>query len=140
MSLPTNLTSNEVKNSAGTEVEFNRYDSGQPRTLVFQKSGELPYLPHKLSIKHSETGTGSSRRRRSVVRVDIASVSGVDATTIVNTAAYTVIDAPVGHFLTTAEIATALAELGSFLHTTGTSTHLYDGTGTGAVTLLNGSF
>lgn len=140
MALPTNLTTNEVKNHSAAEVEFSRYSSG-PRELVFQQSGELPHLPHRLSIRHTETGASSNRRRRSVVRFDIASLSAVDTVTPVVTSAYIVVDAPVGHLTADTEILRCLAELGSFCFTAGDTTFVHAGTACpGGLALRAGSF
>jgi len=140
MPLPLNLTTNEVKNASGTEVEFLHFDLLPSRKKVYALSGEAPNLRHRLSVEHSETGAGKNRRRRSKVGVDIESLSAVDSTTIVTTRAYTVVDSPVGAMTTTAILQTAVAELVSFIATTGAGTTvLYDGTGTGAVALIQGS-
>jgi hypothetical protein len=58
---------------------------------------------------------------------------------MVNIAAYTVLDAPVGALTATAEMANVIANLNSFMASLGaTTTILYDGTGNGAATLLSG--
>jgi hypothetical protein len=63
----------------------------------------------------------------------------VDATKLVTVSAYAVLDAPVGALIANTEMANTLAELMSFLASLGASTTiLYDGTGNGAATLLNG--
>jgi len=135
--LSNTLNTNEVKNAAGTEVEVQRILT-QERSTVFAKITETPSLPHRLSISHQEAGVGLKRRRRSVVRVDITSISGVDSITPITTSAYTVLDAPVGALSINTEMANALAELGSFCHTLASSTLLYDGTGNGSAALLSG--
>lgn len=132
------LNTNQVKNSAGTEVEFQSLEV-LGRKKVFAKVGESPALPHRLSISHTESGSGLKQRRRSAIRVDITSISTVDNVTPVVSSAVGYIDAPVGATLTNAEVANALAELSSFISTLGTNTHLYDGTGNGAAALLSGS-
>jgi hypothetical protein len=137
--LSNTLNTNEIKNSAGTEVEFSRLSSGPGRETVFKQITELPYLPHRLSVKHQESGTGINLRRRSVVRFDKTIISAVDAVTPVTVSAYVVLDSPVGGLTTNAEPANALAELMSFVASLGASTTiLYDCTGNGAATLLNG--
>jgi len=67
--LPTHLTTNEVKNAAGTEVEFLRFDAAG-RTVEFQQSAETPNLEHRLKTSHQESGSGVNERRRSMARVD----------------------------------------------------------------------
>jgi hypothetical protein len=75
-----------------------------------------------------------------VVRVDKAIISEVDSITPVTISAYTVMVIPVGHLDTLGEPTHVLANNMSFIASLGASTTiLYDGTGNGAVALLNGS-
>jgi len=135
--LPTNLTTNEVKNSSGTEVEFLRM-SVLDRKLTFALNGELPNSPHRLTVSHSEVGVGSDTRRRSLVRFD-KTVAGVSAQPRV-VSAYAVVDVPSGDMAATTEIANVVAELISFLASTGAdSTIKFDCTGNGAQALVTGS-
>jgi len=137
--LPTALNTNEVKNSAGVEQEFSRLSTSD-RQLVFCLSTEPPNAPHRLSISHSETGNGVARRRRSVVRVDKTVFGTVDVTKAEKISAYVVVDLPVGNLATTAEFANVIANLNSFLSTTGVATTvLFDGTGSGSAALINGT-
>lgn len=136
--LSNTLVTNEVKNSAGTEVEFSRIESNA-RSTVFSAVAELPHLPHRLSVSHQESGSGLKKRRRSVVRVDKTTISGVDSLTPITTSCYIVLDHPVGASATNAEAANVVAEILSFCASLGASTTiLYDGTGNGAVALLSG--
>jgi hypothetical protein len=138
--LPTNLTTNEVKDSAGTEVEFIRLDNGDGRKIVFEATtGASPALKHRITVQHQEIGVGLKRRRRSNIRVDKESTSSVDSLTTVTSVASIVLDSPVGAITSMAEPKKVLAELCSLVSTLGTNTHLYDGTGNGAATLLDGS-
>jgi len=135
--LPTNLTTNEVKNSAGTEVEFNRL-STLDRSVTFAQVSETPSAPHRLKVSHLETGSGSSLRRRSMVRIDktVTGTSGVPRTI----SAYVVLDIPVGDVANYTETTNCVAELLSFCASLGASTTiLYDGTGSGAAAMINGS-
>jgi hypothetical protein len=137
--LANTLNTNEIKNSAGTEVEFTR-QSQSARNTVFNTVVVDPARPHILTISHQETGTGMKRRRRSLVRFDKTVTSGVDSVTPVTVSAYAVLDFPVGASASTAEAANVIAELNSFMASLGASTTiLYDGTGNGAVAMLNGS-
>jgi hypothetical protein len=137
--LSNTLNTNEIKNSAGTEVEFSRLSTSDRQT-VFQQVAETPSAPHRLTISHLESGTGMKKRRRSVVRFDKTVTSGVDSVTPITVSAYAVLDHPIGASTSNAEAANALAELMSFLASLGASTTiLYDGTGNGAVSLLNGA-
>jgi hypothetical protein len=136
--LSNTLVTNEVKNSAGAEVEFSRIESVGRKT-VFAASSETPSSPHRLTVSHIESGSGLKQRRRSVVRIDKTSTSGVDSTLQITTSAYLVLDHPVGASSTNAEAANVIAEVLSFCASLGASTTiLYDGTGNGAVALLTG--
>jgi hypothetical protein len=134
--LSNTLNTNEIKDSAGTEVEFQRLGTNG-RSTEYAQITETPIAPHRLKISHLESGTGASKRRRSVVRFD-KTVTGADAlpTTI---SAYTVLDIPVGDLSTYTEAKNVLAELMSFCASLGASTTiLYDCTGNGAVCLTSG--
>jgi len=135
---PVNLTTNEVKNSAGTEEEFLRLSS-IGRTLVFAKSGEVPANPHRLSVSHQETGTGNKKRRRSVVRVDKTIIGQMDTSVEERISAYLVVDIPIGNLSSYSEPKNVLANLLSNVASQGaTTTILFDCTGYGADALING--
>lgn len=136
--LSNTLVTNEIKDSAGAEVEFTRL-SQSGRETVFAKVGEAPNLPYRLTVKHQESGSGVKKRRRSLLRFDKTVMSGVDATLPVTISAYAVLDSPVGAITSQADPTHILANLMSFMASLGASTTiLYDGTGNGAKTLLNG--
>jgi len=136
--LSNTLNTNEVKNAAGTEVEFQRIATNE-RSTEFALITETPALPHRLRVQHQETGSGIKRRRRSVVRVDKTVISTVDSVTPVTASAYVVLDAPVGALAANTEMANVIAEVVSFVASLGASTTiLYDGTGNGAAALLTG--
>jgi len=136
--LSNSLNTNEIKNSAGTEVEFSRLSTSDRQT-VYSQIAETPSAPHRLTIAHQESGSGMKLRRRSVVRFDKTVISGVDSVTPITVSAYAVLDFPVGASTSSAEAANVLAELMSFLASLGASTTiLYDGSGNGAATLLSG--
>lgn len=138
MALANSLNTNEIKNSAGTEVEFSRL-SQNARSTEYAQVAETPSRPHRLQVGHQEIGVGLKKRRRSRVGFDKTVMSDVDTTLPVSIKGYIVLDAPVGALTTTAEMAHVLAELLSFCATTGAATTvLFDGTGTGAKCLLNG--
>lgn len=135
--LPTNLNTNEVKNSAGTEVEFSRL-STLDRSVTFAQVSESPNLQHRLKVSHLEVGAGALLRRRSVARVD-KTVTGVSGTPRV-ISCYCVLDIPVGDVANFTETTNVVAELNSFMASLGASTTiLYDGTGNGSAALINGS-
>jgi len=136
--LNNTLNTNEVKNSSAAEVEFSRLEI-QDRRTVFSQIAENPSLPHRLTISHQEVGNGLKQRRRSLVRVDKTTLSGVDNVTPITTSAYLVLDFPIGGSTSTAEAANVIAEVLSFCATTGAGTTvLFDGTGNGAKSLIEG--
>jgi hypothetical protein len=136
--LSNTLNTNEVKNAASTEVEFQRIAS-KDRTTEFGLISEVPSLPHRLKVSHQESGAGMKLRRRSVVRFDKTVISGVDSVTPVTVSAYAVLDAPVGAMSANTESTNVLAELMSFLATTGAGTTvLFDCSGNGASALISG--
>lgn len=136
--LSNTLVTNEVKNATATEVEFQRLLQNE-RSTEFGQITESPNQPHRLKISHQESGSGFSKRRRSVVRFDKTVASTVDTTKTVVVSAYLVLDAPVGALIASTEFANVLAEVLSFCATTGAATTvLFDCTGNGAATLLSG--
>lgn len=136
--LANTLNTNEIKNSAGVEEEFQRLSSSE-RSTEFGKITEAPSTPHRLKVSHQETGTGFAKRRRSMIRFDKTVASTVDATKTVPVSAYCVLDAPIGALTANAEFVNVLANLMSFLASTGADTTIkYDGTGNGATALLSG--
>lgn len=137
--LANTLNTNEVKDSAGVEVEFERkYWLG--RTTEFAKIGESPAAPYRLKINHQESGQGLNKRRRSVVRFDKSHESDVDQSVQVTSTAYLVVDAPVGAVTTMDELKNVLANLLSFCATTGAGTTvLTNCTGSGAAALIEGN-
>lgn len=136
--LANTLVTNEIKDSTGVEIEFTRL-SQSGRETVFAKVGESPNLPYRLTIKHQETGSGIKKRRRSLIRFDKTVMSSVDATLPVTVSAYVVLDSPVGAITSNADPTHVIANILSLCATTGAATTvLFDGTGNGAKTLLNG--
>lgn len=134
--LSNTLNTNEIKNAAGTEVEFQRLSTSDRKT-VFGQIAETPNLPHRLSISHVETGSGVDLVRRSVVRID-KTVAGASASP--RTVSFYLVGAiPVGDLSASTEVKNTLAELVSFVASLGASTTiLYDCTGNGADVLVNG--
>jgi len=135
--LPINLTTNEVKDSAGVEVEFNR-QSSVDRTVTFAKVGEVPNREHRLKVSHQENGSGKAMVRRSLTRID-KTVTGDDGNPVV-ISAYEVLVIPIGNLGGFTEVKHVQAELMSFLASTGVDTAIkFDCTGYGAEALVNGS-
>lgn len=136
---PTTLNTNEVKNSAGVEVEFQRLSTSE-RQLVFSQIAEVPSQPHRLSISHQESGSGVDLKRSSVLRIDKTIQGQVDTARVTKIEAYVVVRSPIGQLTSYAEVTNVVAELMSTLASKGASTTiLYDGTGYGAEALINGS-
>lgn len=138
--LSNTLNTNEIKNSSGTEQEFQHLEFPPGRKRTFALIGESPSQPHRLSISHQEVGSGVNLRRRSVVRFSRKTLSQVDSVTPVETLAYLVVDSPVGAMTSSTVLTDLLANLVSFVASTGADTTIkFDGTGNGAQVLLNGS-
>lgn len=139
MSLPTNLTNNEVKNASGTEIEFSHYRQ-DGRTKVYAKTGEAPNLPHRITVSHTESGKGTALTRRSLVRVDYTVLGGPDGATPVTVSSYNVTVVPQGMLADNAAATMAVANLNSFMASLGASTTiLYDGTGYGSAAAIAGT-
>jgi hypothetical protein len=137
MPLPQNLNTNEVKNAAGTEVEF-LYRDEVGRTREYAASGEAPNLPHRIRVKHAETGKGIELVRRSVAQVEkqVLGVSGTKRAILV----YKVAVVPVGDIADLSAVKDASAELDAFCATTGAATAvLFDGSGYGDSAIINGT-
>lgn len=135
--LSNTLVTNEVKDAAGSEVEFVRIMTNERQT-EFAKNGETPNAPYRLKVSHQEIGTGSAQRRRSMIRFD-KTVTGVSGLPRVSSCVC-YIDAPVGDLNATTEIKNVIANMLSLLATTGAATTvLFDCTGTGASVLVDGT-
>lgn len=140
MALPTTLNTNEIKSSAGVATTFNRYATGPGRTLVYAIQGEAPNKPNRLSISHQETGSGTNKRRRSVVAFERVDQGSIDTTQTVRNRVYAVADLQVGNIASNVVTVELMAYLNSFMASLGASTTiLYDGTGNGSSILLNGT-
>jgi len=136
---PTSLNTNEVKNAAGSEVEFHQVSVGPGRTVTWAKIGELPNAEHRLKISHLELGSGTEQRRRSQVRLDLT-VPGYTSGQPRVCSFYCVADIPIGDLNDYSTAKDACAELMSFLASKGLNTTiLYDCTGYGADALVNGT-
>jgi hypothetical protein len=139
MALPTNLTTNEVKDASGTEVEFTRLGVDASGRLKFYAASAAPNKPHEISIAHRFVGDGTSRRRQSVIRIEKTLVGDDIVGSSSKTIAQVTLDAPVGLEDDVSPFKDVLAELGSLVFTNASSTFLYDGTGNGAAALINGT-
>jgi hypothetical protein len=135
--LSNTLVTNEVKNSAGTEVEFQRISTNN-RDTEFAMISEPPDAPHRISVRHTEVGVGIDRRRRSNIQVSKVA-AGASTLPRKHIASFT-IDTPVGDIADYTETKNVLAEMISFVASLGASTTiLYDCTGNGAAALINGT-
>lgn len=137
MALSNTLVTNEIKNAAGTEIEFQRLTFGDGRA-EFAKLAESPGFPHRMSISHQESGSGVTQRRRSVIRFDYTATGAIDSTQKVKDSCYVVLDRNIGNVTTDDNAKLVLANLMSFLASLGANTTiLYDCTGTGASNLIS---
>jgi len=137
--LSNTLVTNEIKNAAGTEEEFERLSIAE-RSSQFARVGEVPSYPHRLDVSHQEIGTGVNKRRRSLLRFTKTVAGQVDTTQPMKCTYSLVADIPVGNMSTSSLANDVAANLMSFLASLGASTTiLYDGTGNGAKTLASGT-
>lgn len=135
--LSNTLVTNEVKDSAGSEVEFVRIMTNE-RQSEFAKVGETPNQPYRMKISHQEIGSGAELRRRSMVRFDKTVIGVSGKPRVISDVHY--IDAPIGDISATTDIKNVVANMLSFCATTGAATTvLFDGTGTGAVVIVDGT-
>jgi len=135
--LSNTLVTNEIKNSSGTEVEFERL-SINGRATEFKAITEVPGRPLRLKISHQEIGTDNNQRRRSLIRFDEV-VTNNAVTLEGNLSCQLVMDIPIGILDDTVPIKRVLAYMMSFCASLGvTTTILYDGTGNGAVVMTTG--
>jgi len=136
--LANTLSTNEIKTTAGTGISFTRLSTGDRKT-EFALVNEPAGLPHRLTISHQESGSGFSRRRRSMTRFDKTIAGQLDPSVGVKGSAYLVVDLPIGNMSDNTLTNGLLANLMSFVASLGASTTiLYDGTGNGAVVLSSG--
>jgi len=135
--LSNTLNTNEIKNSAATEVEFQRLSSGDHKA-EFAVISENPAYPVRMTISHQESGSGITKRRRSVIRFDKTEAGAIDVTKTKRNSAYVVLDRQIGQENNDTAAKDVLAYLMSFLATTGAGTTvLFDCTGTGASNLIS---
>ncbi len=136
--LANTLNTNEIKNAAGVEREFQRLSQNE-RATEYGLITETPSLPHRLLISHEETGSGTEKKRRTKIEFKKSSVGGVDSLKTATNRCYLVNEIPIGNMTTYDDTKEVLANLMSFLATTGAATTvLFDCTGNGASTVVNG--
>lgn len=139
--LPTNLNTNQIKSSTGTEVEFLfRQEVGRVRE--YMKSGESPAYPERILVQHQSVGKEGTfgQRRRSNLSVIKNVVSDVDNVTKVPIRASLTLDIPEGALNSLNSPKEVLAWLISGVASTGADTTIkFDCTGTLAEALLNGT-
>lgn len=140
MPLPQNLNTNEVKDKTGTEKQYLFHDD-PGRSIQYALDTALPSLPSILTIQHRDVGTPGTHthRRQSNVNLVDTFVSQVDNVTKGKVRVSITVDSPEGMLTSRDIVKDALAKVTSFVATTGTNTFLYDGTGTGAAALINGT-
>lgn len=136
MPLPVVLNTNEVKNAAGTEVEFTR-SGGQGMTVEYTQINAPPNRDHLIRLANQVLGTGEEERRRSNLKItkEVTGVSGKVRTIIWSLT----MDIPIGDIADYTEPKNVMAEGLSFCATTGAATTvLFDCTGYGADAIVNG--
>jgi hypothetical protein len=139
MALASTLVTNEIKNAAGLEVEFQKQKQGDWWS-EFHYSAENPALPYLMKISHQEIGSGSTKRRRSNITFKMVNTGGLDATKQKTDSVSFTIDRMIGNENDAgAVVKNLVANMLSFCGTTGAATTvLFDCTGTGASNLLSG--
>lgn len=136
MPLSNTLNTNEIKNAAGTEVEFSHL-SNEGQTHTYKAVGEAPNLQHRFRVAHQEIGESVDRRRRSNVSFskEVTGVSGTKRKIVIGLTG----DLPIGDIANMNDVKDVLAELLSFCATTGAATTvLFDCSGNGASCIVNG--
>lgn len=137
MALPTDLLTNEVKDRAGAEVEFEHL-SLDGREHLYKKKGAAPNQPVILRIAHQVNGTGIEAVRRSVVRVD-ATLTGASGKPR-NMFVQKTWSIPEGDLADLNLAKDLSAMIDSFCATTGAATTvLFDGSGSGDSAGINGT-
>jgi len=137
--LPTTLNTNEVKNAAGTEVEFQRRGVWGEDGIEFSAIAEVPNREHRIRVGHRENGTGIMRVRESVIQVFKIVDGTIDLSKTAKIMAQLKLTIPIGNISDYSEVKNVVAELGSFTYSLGaTTTILFDGTGNGAAAVING--
>lgn len=136
--LSDTLTTNEVKISAGTEIEYERIETNG-RTTTFAKVNEDFAYPDRLKIQHRESGKGIETVRNSNFTFTemVACSSGAVRPVKLSVS----LQIPVGDLpLASVKPKDVVAKGMSFLSSTGADTTIkYDCTGNGAKTLLAGT-
>lgn len=135
--LSNNLNTNEVKNAAAVEVEFQhlRYPTSDSRE--FALIGEAYDMPHRLRVSHRLSGTGLKQKRNSAVSF-LKTVAGSDGSPVTVKCNVTV-EIPVGNLGSNDEVENICAEAGSFCFTAGDTTFVHACTTPGVKALIDGS-
>jgi len=134
--LSNTLTTNEIKDAAGAEVEFERSAISEAST-TYKKIAEDVANPLRMSISHQHVGSGTTATRRSVLRFDRGVTNAVSQAKGTSSA-YVVLSSPCGMLENGNNDKAVLAHLISFIASTGADTTVkFDGSGTGAAALLN---
>lgn len=137
--LPAHLVTNEVKNAAGVEIEFNRTRNSDTG-VGFSVKVPNPQLPHKVDFDHQIVGEGTSQRRRSRQRVEYTVPGCTDATKKAVCVCNITLDVPIGNIENFDAAKMALANSIALLASTGADTVVkFDCTGVGADCLINGT-
>lgn len=130
------LNTNEVKNAAGTEVEFETWDKSG-RSHTWKQVTEPPNREHRMRVIHTTAGEGEDTVRRSNLSIskEITGVSGKKRKVIFSGT----LTSPDGDIADQTELKNVIAEFMSVMATTGAATTvLFDCTGNGADALTYG--
>jgi hypothetical protein len=138
MALADSLTTNELKDSTATEIEY-LYFNQEARFKEWSKSGASPGLPDHLKIQHRDVGTGVDRVRQSNISLYKTEVGVYDTTKLAKSIASISLTVPEGNISVLTRAKDALACLGSLVFTNGNTTFVYDATAPGGSALLNGT-
>jgi hypothetical protein len=140
MGLPSNLNTNEVKDRAGTEVEFTFFDDSKPRSREWQRSNQAPYLIESIKVQHRDVGKpGFFLVRQSNLRIVKNVLSLVDNSTIVPIISSHSLQIPIGALTTFDAVKDVVAYHNTLMATINGTTVLFDGTGTAAAAMIAGT-
>lgn len=140
MPLPTNLTTNEVKDRTGTELEFLfKSEIGSSREYYY--ASEQPAFPFRIKVQHRDVGSpGVTLKRQSNVLTTKKVAGQVDTSRVETIRFSTSGEIPQGNLTDLNAVADTLAAHISFIASNGADTAVkFDCTGTGSAALKNGT-
>lgn len=136
--LPDTLNANQIKDRLGAGVNTFESVNDEGRTRLFRNTAAAYNRPQELALKHRETGSGIKLVRDSAI-IGSHVVTGDDGTPC-KIEVLIRARVPVGNLASKDPVKEVIAMVLSFSASLGVNaTILYDGTGNGAVVLINGS-